>query len=174
MVTKKYIGTVLAALVMAAGVISVGAVRSSAQVPEDLSCAFFSTDPNDRSGPPVHFKADLWDGPQRAPTSSDATGTASFTLERDTLRLTWEVTFDGLTSAPTGLHVHGPVPAEGLAPAIFPLAEDGFVTPVVGERVLSIGEVAIFIQNLAYVNLHTSRYPEGEIRGTVKKQRPKC
>ncbi len=116
----------------------------------------------------------MWDGPQRAPTSSDATGMATFTLERDTLRLTWEVTFEGLTSTPSGLHVHGPTPAEGSAPAVFALAGENFTSPVTGERVISIGEVSLFVQNLAYVNLHTSRYPEGEIRGSIKKQRPQC
>ena len=143
-------------------------------MPEDLSCAFFSADPNDRSGPPIHFRAELWDGPQRAPTSSDGAGVAEFTLERDTLRLSWTVTFSGLTSPPTALHVHGPVPAEGSAPPVFPLASEHFTSPVTGERLLSAGEVSLFVQNLVYVNLHSERYPEGELRGPVRKQRPDC
>ena len=147
---------------------------ASAQVPEDLSCAHFSPDPMDRSGPPIHFQASLWDGPQRAPTDSDATGTANFTLERDSLRLSWTVTFESLTSEPVGLHVHGPVPAEGLAPVIFPLVEGDITSPVSGERTLTTGEVSILVQNWAYVNLHTRRYPEGEIRGGIKKLRPTC
>lgn len=144
------------------------------QVPEDLSCAFFPVDPNDRSGPPIEFRAELWDGPQRAPTDSDGKGEAKFTLERDTLRLTWTVTFNGLTSAPTALHAHGPVPAEGVAPVMFSLAPDGFNQPIKGERIISLGEAAFLVQNAVYVNLHTVRYPEGEIRGTLRKQRPQC
>ncbi len=147
---------------------------ASAQVPEDLSCISFSTDPMDQSGPPIHFQANLWDGPQRAPTTSDATGVADFVLERDTLRLSWTVTFDSLTSEPIGLHVHGPVPAEGLAPIIFPLVDGDIESPVRGERTLTTGEVSILVQNWAYVNLHTQQYPEGEIRGGIKKQRPEC
>jgi len=147
---------------------------TNAQVPEDLTCAYFSSDPDDRSGPAIYFDATLWDGPQRAPTESDGTGRAEFKLERDTLRLTWTVTFDALTSAPTGLHVHGPVPAEGLAPVLFPLTDGVIESPVRGERTLSTGEVSILVQNWAYVNLHTSRYPEGEIRGGIKKNRPDC
>jgi hypothetical protein len=147
---------------------------AGAQVTDDLSCSHFSTDPNDRAGPPIRFRAELWDGPQRKPTTSPAVGEALFTLERDTLRLTWTVTFKDLTSAPTELHAHGPTPAEGLAPELFSLAPDGFSQPIRGERVVSLGEASYFVQNSIYVNLHTTKYPEGEIRGTVKKLRPKC
>jgi hypothetical protein len=147
---------------------------AAAQVPEDLACVTFSPDPLDRSGKPIHFSATLWDGPQRAPTSSKATGKAEFTLERDPLRIRWKVTFQNLTSEPTALHVHGPVPAEGLAPVLFPLTADSFRQPITGEREISMGEAAFFLQNAVYVNIHTVRYPEGEIRGTLKKMRPTC
>ncbi len=145
-----------------------------AEVPDSPSCLYFSTDPDDRSGPPIRFRADLWDGPQRAPTSSNGKGEAEFILERDTLKLSWTVTFSDLTSPPTDVHVHGPVPAEGTAPVMFSIAPKGFKQPITGERIISLGEAAFFVRNSVYVNLHTVRYPEGEIRGTLKKQRPQC
>jgi hypothetical protein len=147
---------------------------AEAQVPEDLSCLKFSTNPEDRSGPPITFSAELWDGPQRAPTQSPGKGQARFTLERESLRLTWTVTFKDLTGPPVALQVHGPTPFEGLAPAMFSLVPNGFGQPVRGERVLSMGEAAAFLQNAVYVNLTTAKYPLGEIRGTAKKLRPKC
>ena len=145
-----------------------------AQVPDDLSCLKFSTNPDDRSGPPIKFSAELWDGPQRAPTKSAGKGQAQFALERDTLRLKWEVTFKDLSGAPVALQTHGPTPAEGLAPAMFSLAPNGFSQPVRGDRVLSVSEATFFLQNSVYVNLTTARYPLGEIRGTAKKLRPNC
>jgi hypothetical protein len=147
---------------------------TEAQVPDDLSCLKFSTNPDDRSGPPITFSADLWDGPQRAPTKSPGTGQARFTLERDTLRLTWDITFKDLSGAPVALQAHGPTPAEGVAPVMFALAPNGFSQPVRGERILSVGEATFFLQNSVYVNLTTARYPLGEIRGTAKRLRPKC
>ena len=141
---------------------------------EGLSCGYFSTDPNDRSGPPIHFYADLSDDAEHLPTESPGVGRADFVLERDTLKLSWSVRFKDLTSQTTGLHIHGPVPAEGLAPPIFDLAPELFMSPVEGEKILSQGEVAYFIQHLVYVNLHTTRYPEGELRGPVRKIPPKC
>ena len=146
----------------------------AAEVGQDLSCAHFSPDPNDRSGPPIRFSADLSAAPQRAPTVSDGRGHADFVLERDTLKLSWTVTFRDLTSEPSGLHIHGPVPAEGEAPAIFALAAESFRSPVAGEKILSMGEVAYLVQNLLYINLSTTKYPVGEIRGPVRKLRPKC
>ena len=141
---------------------------------EGLSCAHFSPDPDDRSGPAIHFSADLSDDPQRAPTDSPGVGHADFVLERETLTLSWRVTFRDLTSPPVALQMHGPVPAEGEAPPLFELAPAGFASPVEGERTLSLGEVAYLVQHLLYVNLTTTRYPVGEIRGPVRKLRPKC
>ena len=145
-----------------------------AQSADASSCGHFSTDPDDRSGPPIRFHADISDGPQRAPTESPGVGRVDFVLERDTLKLSWAVNFRDLTSAPVGLHVHGPVPAEGDAPAIFDLATDPIRSPLSGEKILTLGEVAFFVQHLVFVNLHTEKYPAGELRGSVRKTRPNC
>ena len=145
-----------------------------AQPVDDQSCSYSSTDPDDRSGPPIHFFADLSDGPQRAPTESAGVGRADFVLERDTLKLSWRISFKDLTSQPVGLHIHGPVPAEGNAPVMFDLALERLSSPVKGEKVVTLGEVAFLIQNLAFVNIHTANYPLGELRGPVRKIRPTC
>ena len=139
-----------------------------------LSCAHFSSDPDDRSGPPIHFRATLSADGQRAPTASTGVGRADFVLERDTLKLSWSVSFDNLTSPPVALRIHGPVPAEGEAPALFDVAPEGFRSPVKGERTLSVGEVTYLVHNSLYINLLTTKYPDGEIRGRVRKLRPKC
>ncbi len=152
------------------GFASAGAVAKNV----DTSCYQFSPDPNDQSGPPIHFVADLSDAPQREPTYSPGWGRAEFVLERESLTLSWTVTFKDLTSEPIGLHMHGPVPAEGTAPAIFDLTSENFDSPVKGQKVLSQGELASLVQNLLYVNLHTTEYPKGELRGPVQKLRPKC
>ncbi len=141
---------------------------------EDVSCLYFSNDPNDRNGPPIHFHADMSDAPQRLPTYSPGVGRAEFKLERDTLKLSWTVTYKDLTTEPVGLHLHGPVPAEGTAPVMFDLTSDSFRSPVEGEKILTEGEVAYLVQSLTYINLHTTQYPEGELRGPVRRIRPQC
>jgi hypothetical protein len=138
------------------------------------ACGYFSPDPDDRAGPPVRFSAQLSAAGQRAPTESPGVGRADFVLERDTLTMSWSISFAQLTSEPVALKLHGPLPAEGEAPALFDLTSGIPRSPVKGQRVLSLGEVAYAVQNLLYVNLSTTRYPVGEIRGTVRKLRPEC
>jgi hypothetical protein len=141
---------------------------------DDLSCAHFSSDPDDRSGPPIRFFATLSADGQRAPTVSAGVGQAHFVLDRDTLKFSWRVSFDDLTSPPVALRIHGPLPAEGEAPALFDIAPEGFRSPVEGERILSVGEVTYLVSNSLYINVLTKKYPDGEIRGRVRKLRPEC
>lgn len=141
---------------------------------DDLSCAYFSTDPDDRSGPPIEFYADLSDDAQSAPTDSPGVGRAEFVLERDTLRLSWRVTYQNLTTAAVGLHVHGPKAPAVDASILFDMAPESLSSPINGERILSLGEATNLIQHLLYLNLHTSKYPEGELRGPIRKARPTC
>ena len=164
-------GCALAAILLVAG----GVLRAQpSDGDDDVSCLYFSSDPNDRNGPPIHFYAEMLDAPQRLPTYSPGVGRADFVLERESLRLTWTVTFRDLTTEPVGLHLHGPVPAEGTAPVMFDLASDTFRSPVEGEKILTEGEVAYLVQHLVYINLHTTQYPEGELRGPVRRIRPQC
>lgn len=140
----------------------------------DISCAFFSTDPNATSGPPIHFYADMSAHDQHAPTESPGIAQAEFVLYRDTLELSWKISYRDLTSSPVAIHLHGPVAPATEAPIMFGLAADDFESPIEGSRVITIGEVSQLVRNLTYVNLHTTEYPKGELRGSLKKQRPKC
>lgn len=140
----------------------------------DVSCGYSSKAPDDRAGPPIEFFADLSDDAQSKPTESSGTGRADFVLERDTLKLSWRISYQDLTSQPTGLHIHGPKAPAVDAPILFDITPDPFSSPVQGEKTLSLGEATNLIQHLLYVNLQTSKYPEGELRGPVRKVRPNC
>jgi len=152
-----------------------GLVFGQAAGPEmDMSCSYFSPNPNDTAGPPILFFADLSADAQAAPTESRGIGRADFVLERENLNLSWRLTFRNLTTEPVGVHIHAPVSPGSEAPVLFDMAPGGISAPVEGERILTLGEVAYLVQNLMYVNLHTFRYPAGELRGAVKKARPRC
>ena len=101
-------------------------------------------------------------------------GEADFVLERDTLKFSWRVRFDQLTSQPVAVRIHGPVPAEGEAPALFDVAPQSVEPPLEGDRILSLAEVTYLVRNSLYINVITTRYPDGEIRGRVRKLRPEC
>lgn len=99
-------------------------------------------------------------------------GCALFTLDRATLRLDWSVTYGRLTSTPTGVHVHGPQTPGGNAGVLFDLAPNGLASPVAGSIVLNEAQLAYLLTGRTYVNLHTTRYPPGELRGHIMRLRP--
>lgn len=141
----------------------------------DMSCAFFSPNPEDRSGPLLRFFADLSAGEQSASTDSPGAGRVDFTLDRKTLRLEWTIRFRKLTSAPIGLHVHGPQTPGTEAGMLFDLMPASAVRDGArGAKILDDGLLGYLVQDRLYVNLHTRRYPAGELRGHVRKARPDC
>ena len=162
-----------AALVIATGG---DLVRSESPRPRpDMSCAFFSPNPDDRAGPPIRFFADLSADEESAVTESPGAGRVEFVLDRKTLRLSWKVSFRKLTTAPIGLHVHGPQTPGGEAGILFELAPPrGLRDGVSGEKLLDDGLLGYLVQDRLYVNLQTRRYPAGELRGPVRKARPEC
>jgi hypothetical protein len=139
-----------------------------------MSCAYFSPDPADTSGPPISFYADLSADEESAVTESPGVGRAEFVLDRATLNLAWRVTFRDLTSPATGVHVHGPQTPGGEAGILIDLAPQAVKSGVTGSVVLNDGWLSYLVQDRMYVNLHTTTYPAGELRGSIRKARPAC
>lgn len=123
-------------------------------------------------GPPIKFKAILSADEQSAPTESPGSGTAEFVLDRPTLQLDWTVTYSGMRSQATGAHAHGPQTPGGNAGVLFDLVSDGLGSPIKGSRVINDGELEYLLTGRIYVNIHSTRYPAGELRGQVMRQRP--
>ncbi|MFV5689686.1 CHRD domain-containing protein [Flavobacterium sp. ZT3R25] len=113
----------------------------------------------------VTFNATL-NGVSEVPSNnSTAIGTAVLKFNKTTKIFTLTVTYSGLT--PTDGHIHRG--AIGVAPAnniIFPLSS--LVSPITYTSVaLNATQEADLIANLYYVNLHTTAFPTGEIRGQL-------
>lgn len=140
----------------------------------DMSCAYFSPDPEAVDGPPIQFFADLSADEESAVTESPGVGRVDFVLDRETLAFSWTVTYRDLTTSPTGIHVHGPQTPGGEAAILWDLAPEEVRSPMSGSKVLNEGELAYLVSDRMYVNLHTEKYPAGELRGSIRKQRPQC
>ncbi|MFV5693708.1 CHRD domain-containing protein [Flavobacterium sp. LT1R49] len=127
----------------------------------------FSCDDNDSTPSPVivTFNATLNGTSEVPPNASTATGAAVLKFNKTTKIFTLTVTYSGLT--PTAGHIHRG--AVGAAPAnniIFPLTS--LVSPITyTSPVLNTTQEADLIANLYYVNLHTTAFPTGEIRGQL-------
>jgi hypothetical protein len=96
-------------------------------------------------------------------TSSKGTGTFTATLTG--AKLSWHLSFKGLTGPATAAHIHlGPAGKSGnvLVPLCTPCkaTEMGTVTLNAMQR-RDVSKLA------TYVNVHTAKFPNGEIRGQV-------
>ncbi len=100
------------------------------------------------------------------PTSSAAQGIGTLSLEGS--NLTYTITFSGLSTNATAGHIHAPATTTGNASVIIPFsvpaAKSGTIT---GTALLTSDEVSNILSGFAYVNIHTSLNPAGEIRGQI-------
>jgi len=122
----------------------------------------------------IIFKAILSADDEATATESPGTGTAEVRLERATLRITWKVTYKGLTSPPIHAALYGPENAGATAGEVVDLApkgSKGLASPIEGSTVLSDGVFSYLISGRVYVNLSTRRYPNGELRVQLRRQR---
>jgi aldose sugar dehydrogenase len=111
---------------------------------------------------PLVFTATLNGAQETPPNNSTATGTATLMLSPDEQTARVSLNFNGLSSAETDAHIHGPA-APGVAGNIlFPLPNGSFTD-------FLISPSAADVQNLKngqlYINVHSSNFLNGEIRG---------
>jgi hypothetical protein len=125
-----------------------------------------------QTGPPVRFFANLSADEQSTTTISPGIGRADFSLERATLRLSWRVSFERLTSAAIGAAVHGPQrPGTNAGVQI----DMGGARPrplLTGSAVLTDAQLEYLLAGRMYVNIRSSRYPAGELRGQIQRLPP--
>ncbi|HEV7157105.1 MAG TPA: CHRD domain-containing protein [Caulobacteraceae bacterium] len=115
----------------------------------------------------VHFTAKLDGASETPPNDSKGTGNAVVNLDTATKKITWKVTYSGLSGPATMAHFHGPAPvgkAAGVAVPIVPAAP----SPVTGGALLTDTQIGDLRGGLWYVNVHTAAHPGGEIRGQLK------
>jgi ABC-type xylose transport system permease subunit len=99
------------------------------------------------------------------PVSSSATGTFAGTLDRATRVLSYTVTYSGIT--PVAGHLHRVTTASGTGPVEIPFA--ALASPIIGTTTLTTNtRVDSLINGFYYVNLHTTAFPGGEIRGNIR------
>jgi CHRD domain len=105
---------------------------------------------------------------------SDASGFFSYTIEGDQLCYTLEVR--NLTTQPIGAHIHpgrrneaGGIAVPLLTPPATTSTVSACITAMEGGALTPAELAAIAADPRAfYVNVHTTRYPGGEIRGQLK------
>lgn len=112
----------------------------------------------------VAFKAILNGANEVPPTPSLGTGTASVVVDMSANTLTFDLTYQGLTSPENAAHIHGFAPPGMNAPIVFAL---GLGFKKTGVWNYPQASEANIMANLAYFNVHTNMFPGGEIRGQL-------
>lgn len=111
---------------------------------------------------PTLFVANLNGSQETPPNNSTATGTATLLLSPDEKEARVAANFGGLSGPQTGAHIHGPGAAGVSAPILFHLPNGNFSDVVIA---LTPSDVQNLKLGLLYINVHSSNFPSGEIRG---------
>jgi hypothetical protein len=104
------------------------------------------------------------------PNDSPASGAAVVQYDPATRRLSWQISYTGLTAPLSAAHFHGPATTAGNAGVVVPIAGAGAPSPMVGAADLSEPQAADLLAGRWYINLHTATHPGGELRGQVLKR----
>lgn len=116
---------------------------------------------------PILLEATI-DGAQAsagAGTGSAATGSASMMYEESTGLFSWEVEWSGLPTPALVAHFHGaatPAQNAGVQVSISVLT-----SPTSGQEIINAAQATDLLAGLWYINIHTSDFFGGEIRGQV-------
>jgi hypothetical protein len=98
--------------------------------------------------------------------ATPAMGKADAVLDTRTRVLRWKVSFSKLSGPVTMAHFHGPAAIGANAGVAL-----GFAAPVSspyeGRATLTVQQAADLLAGRWYINIHTARFPAGEIRGQM-------
>jgi len=111
---------------------------------------------------PLLFTANLNATQETPPNNSAGTGSATVLLSPDEQTARVSLNFNGLSSAETAAHIHGPAAPGVPGPILFPLPNSGFTDFLI---TLSASDVQNLKNGLLYINVHSSNFLNGEIRG---------
>lgn len=107
------------------------------------------------------------DGRSEKPTSTTSTAIGAFDsrLNETTRTLSYTLTYSGMT--PTAGHLHRVTNADGTGGVEVPFPT--LTSPIIGSTTLTQAKMDSLKAGFFYANLHSAAYPNGEIRGDIKK-----
>ena len=117
----------------------------------------------------VSYKAELKASAEVPPNDSKGTGTIDAAYDTTSKKLTWTITYAGLTGPATAAHFHGPAAAGADAPPVVPLSGT-LTSPIKGDAMLTETQLADLQAGRWYLNIHTADHKDGELRGQVMKK----
>jgi hypothetical protein len=114
------------------------------------------------------YVAELKASTEVPPNDSAAAGTLTATYDTTTKKLTYSVSYTGLTGPATAAHFHGPAAAGANAGVAVPVKD--VASPIKAEATLTDAQAADLQGGKWYFNVHTEKNKGGEIRGQLTKK----
>ncbi|HEY2955295.1 MAG TPA: CHRD domain-containing protein [Candidatus Eisenbacteria bacterium] len=108
-------------------------------------------------------------GAQEVPANaSPGTGSGTLVVNDAQTQVTYNITYQNLTSNRSAQHIHAPAPVGQNAGVAVGLSATGTTSGTVsGVAVVTTTLVRYMVNDSAYVNIHTANFPGGEIRGQI-------
>lgn len=128
-----------------------------------------ASDPDSAAGQDLHkvtLAAPLSPAEAVPPAGGQAEGEIYLLYDSGTGLLRWKASWSGLSGAITAIHYHGPATEGQTAPAVM-IWPGPFGSAYEGRATLTPEQAADLIAGYWYVNVQTSRYPQGELRGQL-------
>lgn len=111
----------------------------------------------------VNFTTELTGASEVPPSDTSAKGTADVVVDTDSKKVTWTVKVEGLTGDATAAHIHGPASATEKAPPVIDMSAN----IMQGSADITEAQWAELKAGKYYVNVHTAKFPDGEVRGQL-------
>jgi uncharacterized repeat protein (TIGR01451 family) len=111
---------------------------------------------------PLVFTASLNSAQETPPNNSNASGSATLLLSPDEQTARVSLNFTGLSSAETAAHIQGPAAPGVAGNVLFPLPNGSFSDFLISP---SPNDVQNLKNGQLYINVHSSNFLNGEIRG---------
>ena len=115
----------------------------------------------------VVFKKRMTGSKEVPPNDSKGKGLIEASFDTSNKQLTWTITYSDLTGIATAAHFHGPAAAKKTAPPVVPITS-AVDSPIKGSAVLTDEQAKNLLAGLWYFNVHTAKFPDGEIRGQLR------
>jgi hypothetical protein len=114
----------------------------------------------------IDFRTTMSGKNEVPPTTSTGTGDVLATLDTATKKLTFTMTYMGLTGPATAAHFHGPAAAGANAGVVVPIGTNP-ASPTNGSATLTDAQIKDLEAGMWYANVHTDANKGGEIRGQM-------
>ena len=114
----------------------------------------------------IDFRATMTGKSEVPPTTSTGNGDVLATLDTSTKKLSYTMTYMGLTGPATAAHFHGPADAGANAGVAVPIGTNP-ASPSSGSVTLTDDQMKDLEAGKWYANVHTEANKGGEIRGQM-------